>query len=226
VSAGGGGGGFGPPGAAFQTGVTSGDGQVTITYLTPATPTSTPTATHPAGQVSAKITGCLAQGGDVYACALQVRLGMPPAVNTVFSVDIGSGAFANPSDGDRPQVTASQGCDVPPLPSPYLTTGETLHALPGEHQHRRLPGRGRGDVQGGGRRHGWGDDHAGGDGAGVQHGPSELRAAGSARHADRGAPGSDANPDAPGGQVTVHHGATSCAATGARNQRLAATASL
>jgi hypothetical protein len=44
------------------------------------------------------------------------------------------------------------------------------------------------------------------------------------------APGSDADPDAPGGQVTVHHGAISCTATGAaagaRNQRNAATASL
>jgi hypothetical protein len=41
------------------------------------------------------------------------------AVDTVFSVDIGGGGFANPSGGDRPQVTAFDGCQVAPLPSPY-----------------------------------------------------------------------------------------------------------
>ena len=47
-------------------------------------------------------------------------LGAPLAVNTVFSVGIGGGGFANPSGGDRPQVTAIHNCQVPPLPSPYL----------------------------------------------------------------------------------------------------------
>jgi hypothetical protein len=108
----------------FGTGIRSSDGQVTITYVPPATPTPTPTATHPAGQVTAQLTGCSAQGGDVYACALQVRLGPALPVNTVFSVDIGGGAFANPSGGDRPDVTSSPGCEVPPLASPYLATGD------------------------------------------------------------------------------------------------------
>jgi hypothetical protein len=49
---------------------------------------------------------------------------MPLPINTVFSVDIGGGTFANPGGADRPQVTASQGCDVPPLPAPYLATGD------------------------------------------------------------------------------------------------------
>jgi hypothetical protein len=52
-----------------------------------------------------------------------VTLGVPLAVNTVFSVSIGGGGFANPSGGDRPQVTAFQGCQGPPLPSPYLAAG-------------------------------------------------------------------------------------------------------
>jgi hypothetical protein len=79
--------------------------------------------------VSAEITGCLAQAGNAYACALQVTLGEPLAVNTVFSVGIGGGGFANPSGGDRPQVTASQGCQVPPLPSPYLAAGNGSYTL-------------------------------------------------------------------------------------------------
>ncbi len=76
----------------------------------------------------AEITGCSAQRDKPYACALQVTLGAPLAVDTVLSVGIrhvgtdGDG-FANPSDGDRPQVTAIQGCQVPPLPSPYLKDG-------------------------------------------------------------------------------------------------------
>ena len=69
--------------------------------------------------MTAEITGCSAQGGNAYACALQVTLGPPLAVNTVFSVDIGGGGF-NPSGGDSPQVTASPGCHHPPNPSPYL----------------------------------------------------------------------------------------------------------
>jgi hypothetical protein len=76
----------------------------------------------------AEITGCSAQRDKPYACALQVTLGAPLAVNTVFSVSIqyvgtDGGGFANPSDGDRPQVTVIQGCQVPPLPSPYLKDG-------------------------------------------------------------------------------------------------------
>jgi hypothetical protein len=94
----------------------------TATPTAPATPTPTATPTGPVGTVSAKITDCSAQGADAYACALQVTLGGSLAVNTVFSVGISSG-FANPSGGDRPQVTASQGCQGPPLPSPYLAAG-------------------------------------------------------------------------------------------------------
>jgi hypothetical protein len=48
---------------------------------------------------------------------------MPLPVNTVLSVDIGGATFANPSGGDRPEVSASPGCAVPPLPSPYLAPG-------------------------------------------------------------------------------------------------------
>ena len=77
----------------------------------------------PTQKVTAEITGCSAQSGNAYACALQVTLGAPLAVNRVFSVGIGGGGFANPSGGDRPQVTASQGCQAPPLPSPYLAAG-------------------------------------------------------------------------------------------------------
>ena len=49
-----------------------------------------------------------------------MTLGEPLAVDTVFSVNIGGSEFANPSDGDRPQVTAYYGCPKAPLPSPYL----------------------------------------------------------------------------------------------------------
>ena len=78
--------------------------------------------------LDAEITGCSTQGGNAYACALQVTLGAPLPVNTVFSVGIqylgsGNGGFANPTGGDKPQVTAFQGCQVPPLPSPYLADG-------------------------------------------------------------------------------------------------------
>ena len=68
----------------------------------------------------AKITGCSAQRDKPYACNLQVTLGAPLAVNTVFSVGlIGGGGFAMSGD-DHPQVTVIQGCQVPPIPSPYL----------------------------------------------------------------------------------------------------------
>jgi len=73
--------------------------------------------------LDAEITGCSTQGGNAYACALQVTLGAPLPVNTVFSVGIGGGGFANPSGGDSPQVTAIHGCQVPPIPSPYLAAG-------------------------------------------------------------------------------------------------------
>jgi hypothetical protein len=72
------------------------------------------------GTVSAEISGCSKQGDKAYACALQVTLGPPLAVNTVFLVNIGGGGFANPSGGASPQVTASPGCQHPPNPSPYL----------------------------------------------------------------------------------------------------------
>ena len=75
------------------------------------------------GTVTAEITGCSTQGGNTYDCALQVTLGPPLGVNTVFSVGIGGGGFANPSGGDKPQVTAIQDCQVPPLPSTYLADG-------------------------------------------------------------------------------------------------------
>jgi len=81
----------------------------------------------PHREVTAEITGCSAQGGNTYACGLQVTLGAPLAVNTVFHVGIrylgSGGGFANPSGDDRPQVTAIQGCQTPPLPSPYLADG-------------------------------------------------------------------------------------------------------
>jgi hypothetical protein len=88
---------------------------VTITYQTP---------TPPADEVTAQITGCSAQEADVYACALQVRLGPALPVHTVFSVDIGGASFANPGGRDRPEVTSSQGCDNRPNPSPYLASGD------------------------------------------------------------------------------------------------------
>ncbi len=90
----------------------------------PGTPTPAATATGPAGKVTAQITDCSAQGANDYTCALQVRLGAALPVDTVVSVDVGGGTFANPSGADRPEVTSSQGCDVPPLPSPYLATGD------------------------------------------------------------------------------------------------------
>jgi hypothetical protein len=103
-----------------------GDYQLTATCLssdTPpfmATPLTLSSSQIPTRKVAAEITGCSAQGGSAYACALQVTLGAPLAVNTVFSVGIGGGGFANPSGGDRPQVTAIHNCQVKPLPSPYL----------------------------------------------------------------------------------------------------------
>ena len=78
-------------------------------------------------EVIAEITGCSAQVGKPYACALQVTLGEPLAVDTVFSVNIGGSEFANPSDGDRPQVTAYYGCPKAPLPSPYLADKNGNH---------------------------------------------------------------------------------------------------
>jgi hypothetical protein len=84
-----------------------------------ATPLTLSSSQIPTSKVSAEITGCSAQGSNAYACTLHVTLGAPLAVNTVFSVGIGGGGFANPSGGDRPQVTASLGCQGPPLPSPY-----------------------------------------------------------------------------------------------------------
>ena len=107
----------------------AGDYQLTATCLSSDTPpfTATPltlsSSQIPTGKVTAEITGCSAQGGNAYACALQVTLGAPLAVNTVFSVGIGGGGFANPSGGDHPQVTASYNCQGPPLPSPYLAAG-------------------------------------------------------------------------------------------------------
>jgi hypothetical protein len=106
----------------------AGDYQLTATCASSDTPpfTASPlilsSSQIPTGKVSAEITGCSARGGNAYACALQVTLGAPLAVNTVFSVGMGGGAFANPSGGDRPQVTA-QGCQTKPLPSPYLGAG-------------------------------------------------------------------------------------------------------
>ena len=88
-----------------------------------ATPLTLSSSQIPTQKVTAEITGCSAQGGNAYACALQVTLGAPLAVNTVFSVGIGGGGFANPSGGDHPQVTAIHNCQVPPLPSPYLAAG-------------------------------------------------------------------------------------------------------
>jgi hypothetical protein len=107
----------------------AGDYQLNATCLSSdnppfmATPLTLSSSQIPTQKVTAEITGCSAQGASAYACALQVTLGAPLAVNTVFSVGIGGGGFANPSGGDRPQVTSFQGCQVPPLPSPYLADG-------------------------------------------------------------------------------------------------------
>jgi hypothetical protein len=131
---GGGGSGHGPQGTVYQTGVRSGNGQVTITYQPPSTPTPTPTPTHPstptptptatppAGEVTARITDCSAQDGYLYACALHVRLGPALPVHTVFAVDIGGATFSNPSGANRPQVIAFEGCAHRPNPSPYLAS--------------------------------------------------------------------------------------------------------
>ena len=103
--------------------------QLTATCASSDTPPFTATALTlssrqiPTQKVTAGITGCSAQGGSAYACALQVTLGVPLVVNTVFSVGIAGGGFADPSGADRPQVTAFQGCQGPPLPSPYLAAG-------------------------------------------------------------------------------------------------------
>ena len=88
-----------------------------------ATPLTLSSSQIPHREVDAEITGCSKQGGNAFTCALQVTLGAPLAVNTVFTVGIqylgiGSGGF-NPSGGDRPHVTAFPGCHVAPLPSPY-----------------------------------------------------------------------------------------------------------
>ena len=88
-----------------------------------ATPLTLSSSQIPTKKVDPEITGCSAQGGNAYTCTLQVTLGAPLAVNTVFTVGIqylgiGSGGF-NPSGGDRPHVTAFPGCHVAPLPSPY-----------------------------------------------------------------------------------------------------------
>ncbi len=61
--------------------------------------------------------------GSNYGCLLRVLLSGPLAVNTVFSVGIDGGGFANPSGGDRPQVAYFRNCQNQPLPSPYLADG-------------------------------------------------------------------------------------------------------
>jgi hypothetical protein len=114
-----------PPGDYLLTATCASNGQKLPWTATPLTLSS---SQIPHREVSAEITGCLAQGGNAYACALQVTLGAPLTVDTVFHVGIrylgsGGGGFANPSGGDRPQVTAIQGCQTPPLPSPYLADG-------------------------------------------------------------------------------------------------------
>jgi hypothetical protein len=89
-----------------------------------ATPLTLSSSQIPHREVDAEITGCSKQGGNAFTCALQVTLGAPLAVNTVFSVDIEDGVGFNPSGGDRPQVTASPSCQYPPNPSPYLVDGK------------------------------------------------------------------------------------------------------
>jgi hypothetical protein len=111
----------------------AGDYQLNATCLssdTPpfmATPLTLSSSQIPTQKVTAEITGCSAQGGNAYACALQVTLGAPLAVNTVFSVGIGGGGFANPSGGDHPQVTASTTarCRRSPRPTWRLGTAAT-----------------------------------------------------------------------------------------------------
>ena len=117
-----------PPGDYLLTATCVGNVSSGETHPWTATPLTLSSSQIAHREVSAEITGCSAQGGNDYACALQVTLGAPLAVNTVFSVGIqylgsGNGGFANPTGGDKPQVTAFQGCQVPPLPSPYLADG-------------------------------------------------------------------------------------------------------
>jgi hypothetical protein len=104
----------------------AGDYQLTATCLSgdappfTATPLTISSSQIPTRKgVTAEITGCSAQGGNAYTCTLQVTLGAPLAINTVFSVGIGGGGFANPSGADKPQVTYSSGCQNKPNPSPY-----------------------------------------------------------------------------------------------------------
>jgi len=69
--------------------------------------------------VIAKIAGCSTRGNEAWGCALEVKLGQPLAVDTVFSVDIGGGGFTNPTRRDRPEVITFEGCQVAPIASPY-----------------------------------------------------------------------------------------------------------
>ncbi len=184
----------------------------TATPTAPATPTATPTG--PAGKVTAEITGCSAQGSNAYACALQVRLGPALPVYTVFSVDIGGGTFATPSGGDRPEVTASPGCAYPPLPSPYLATGDQYLRYQVNVSTNGCQAGAEVTLKEAVAGTGRGDDHTGGVGAGVQHGHGDLQAA-RVGHADADCPGGDADAAADrvapshvrDDQVTLHHNA-------------------
>src|SRR5262249_58483989 len=113
----------------------TGSPSVTTTYEQPPGPTSTPTATptprlatptptatRPTGGVTAEITECSAQRSN-YACTLRMVFGAPASINTVLSVDISGGAFANPSGGARPPVTSDQGCGEAPPPAPDPARG-------------------------------------------------------------------------------------------------------
>jgi hypothetical protein len=107
------------------TGTTSEAGSYTFTVRA-TNPLGSPeaTATVAVYGVSANSLFCTAHGGNAYGCLLQVNLYAPLAINTVFSVGIGGGEFANPSGGDHPQVAYFKGCHGAPLPSPYLAAGK------------------------------------------------------------------------------------------------------
>ncbi|MGH2586883.1 MAG: hypothetical protein ACRDJE_18370, partial [Dehalococcoidia bacterium] len=79
-------------------------------------PTPSPT---PAG-LSAIITGCTAQGSEVYRCELRVTLSAGAEVNTVLAVGISGATYSNPTGAGSPMVIAGAGCAHPPNPSPYL----------------------------------------------------------------------------------------------------------
>ncbi|MGH2586882.1 MAG: choice-of-anchor Q domain-containing protein [Dehalococcoidia bacterium] len=92
----------------------------TPTPTPPPVPTPSPTPTPSPNALSATVTGCTAQGSEVYRCELRVTLGAGAEVNTVLAVGISGATYSNPDGAGSPTVAASAGCAHPPNPSPYL----------------------------------------------------------------------------------------------------------